>query len=99
MNNFNQNKKYHGSLSSFIKRVRSGRLFEQTFFTALFVSLNFISHGALADVGGGGPGPARIISGSKSPDGAYPWMVALLSNYSGRAVDEQFCGGTLIAPQ
>lgn len=99
MNNFSQNNHYRGCLIPFIKGDRIGRVFGQSLLTALFVSLIFIGRGALADVDVGGPGPARIISGSKSPDGAYPWMVALVQNYNGRAVDEHFCGGTLIAPQ
>ncbi|MCB5167739.1 serine protease [Streptomyces bambusae] len=41
---------------------------------------------------------ANIIGGVEQPDGAYPWMAALLSKGKASPVQRQFCGGSLIAP-
>ena len=48
---------------------------------------------------GGGAVTPRVISGDKVPEGAYPWMVALLFKYNGSATDEHYCGGTLVDRQ
>ncbi len=59
-----------------------------------------LSTTALAQTTSRGPvARPMVIGGSKSPNGAYPWMVALLAKYDGHATKEHFCGGTLIAPQ
>ena len=49
--------------------------------------------------------PARIVGGRIAPIGAYPFMTAILSGQSAPAdynppdaADDQFCGGSLIAP-
>jgi secreted trypsin-like serine protease len=41
----------------------------------------------------------KIVGGSTSDDGAYPWMVALLSADTADPYDAQFCGGALIHPR
>lgn len=41
----------------------------------------------------------RIIGGSPSERGSYPFMVALVFDGPGSAYVNQFCGGTLIAPE
>lgn len=41
---------------------------------------------------------ARIIGGKETNPGDYPWMTALIQS-GGDAYADQFCGGTLIAPQ
>ena len=46
---------------------------------------------------GGEPDP-RIINGRPAPEGAYPWMVALVKAKE-PAERGQFCGGSLIGPR
>lgn len=41
----------------------------------------------------------RVIGGSDAPQGAYPWMVALVYGDIEDSTEAQFCGGALIAPQ
>ena len=64
---------------------------------ALLASSNAVAQ-TTRPPGGGGLTP-RVISGNKAPEGAYPWMVALLLKYNGSAVDEHYCGGTLVDRQ
>ncbi|MEZ4707174.1 MAG: serine protease [Caldilineaceae bacterium] len=40
-----------------------------------------------------------IIGGETAPDGAWPWMVAIIQNNGSNAFWAQFCAGTLIAPE
>ncbi|ATW46917.1 S1 family peptidase [Streptomyces peucetius] len=40
---------------------------------------------------------AKIIGGVEQPNGAHPWMAALLSKGSGNPADRQFCGGSLVS--
>jgi len=46
---------------------------------------------------GGDVGP-QIIGGTEVPNGAYPFMAALLEKGPGSPFDRQGCGGTLIRP-
>lgn len=39
----------------------------------------------------------RIVGGTEAPQGAWPWQAQLRDIYASR--DEQYCGGTLVAPQ
>jgi secreted trypsin-like serine protease len=41
----------------------------------------------------------RVINGTTAPEGAYPWMVALLSSATQDSTEAHFCGGSLIAPE
>ena len=40
----------------------------------------------------------RVWNGKKAPKGEFPWMVALHTD-ANDLYEEQFCGGSLIAPQ
>lgn len=37
----------------------------------------------------------RIVGGTEAPQGAWPWQAQLRDT----SWDEQYCGGTLVAPQ
>ena len=39
----------------------------------------------------------RIVGGTEAPQGAWPWQAQLRAIYT--SSDEQYCGGTLVAPQ
>lgn len=40
----------------------------------------------------------RVINGTSVPEGAYPWMVALLIRDKTDSTEAHFCGGSLISP-
>lgn len=46
-----------------------------------------------------GLGLERIVGGRPAPEGAFPWMVALLRAAEPDPFQAQFCGGSLIAPE
>lgn len=46
-----------------------------------------------------GLGLERIVGGRPAPEGAFPWMVALLNAAEPDPFQAQFCGGSLIAPE
>lgn len=63
--------------------------------TVFAAAIFLFNCGAFADSGV----QHRVINGSSTEDGQYPWMVALIDVTASDTATGQFCGGALVDPQ
>lgn len=63
----------------------------------LIGAVSLLTLTAVAPATGMAAGPTRIVGGTRTVEGQFPWQVALVTP-GVPAVQGQFCGGTLIAP-
>ncbi|MBV6394864.1 MAG: hypothetical protein HFACDABA_00434 [Anaerolineales bacterium] len=67
--------------------------------TAIFLSLFFSGSVFPASADEGTPPPDAIVGGAESTAGEWPWQVALIQGGASDYYSNQFCGGSLVAPE